>query len=437
MNTFFPIILLFGVICALGVFVWRGQIEGRKTKKEVQKIQKQLEASFSLNGYLMEAHNEEAAILAAMRSGNNLLGAEGCAFVPFSEWQQNLPILKYGELRFLHDPVWQSRLSEPATRHICRGCKKKQSTAGCTLLLEPSDAKNVYCVSLRRRGRIIGIISYFFAELPKITEGDQFFLAELVRMTDLTLDAIYTHSQELDALRHIQKPIVAQEISAALNTENKDLLSELEYQAVLRERTRLAREIHDGLAQTLAFLKMETARMQIYTSKGEVILIDQALEACHQTLSDAYLDVRQSIDNLRRAPNENLAAWLNMTASDFETLTGLAIDISNVKLDISFPNEIKAQLIRIVQEALTNIRKHAQASAVSISMFQDSDGIILEIKDNGCGFTPEDILSSSKYGLRSMRERAESINADFQIISALRMGATIRLHIPISEEMKA
>ena len=86
---------------------------------------------------------------------------------------------------------------------------------------------------------------------------------------------------------------------------------------------------------------------------------------------------------------------------------------------------------------MTNIRKHAQASAVSISMFQDSDGIILEIKDNGCGFTPEDILSSSKYGLRSMRERAESINADFQIISALRMGATIRLHIPISEEMKA
>ncbi|MCP4140168.1 MAG: sensor histidine kinase [Chloroflexi bacterium] len=435
MNTFILSILLLGVMCILGIVFLRGKIEGEKKKKEVQSLKNQIEASFSLSGYLMEAHNEEAAILAAMRSGNNLLKAEGCAFVPFSEWQQNLPILKYGKLRFLHDPVWQARLSEPATRHICRGCKKKQSDAGCTLLLEPANAKNVYCVSLRRRGRVFGVISYFFKELPLLTENQQFFLAELVRMTDLTLDAFYTHSHELDSVRNARELFESKEISTILNAENKDVLSELEYRAVLKERTRLAREIHDGLAQTLAFLKMETARMQIYTSKGDVILIDQTLQACQQTLSDAYIDVRQSIDNLRRAPNENMTAWLNATATEFETLTGIAIDLSNVKLNISFPNNIKAQLIRIAQEALTNIRKHAQPTAVSISAFQHNGGTTIEIKDDGCGFAPEDVHSSSKYGLRSMRERAESINADFQIISAPQMGTTIRVHVPISEEM--
>ena len=435
MKTLIILILLVGVVCVLGVILWRVQKERNNKKGEIQTLNRQLEASFSLSSHLLEAQDNEAVILAAMRSGNNLLEAEGCAFVPLGEWEKNLPILQHGDLRFLHDPIWLARLADPATRHICRNCKKKQADSGCTLLLEPANGKKVYCISLRCRGRIIGIISYFFTELPQITKKQHLFITELVRITELTLDTFYAHSQELDSLWQVQQPITAKEISVALNTKNKDLLGELEYQAVLKERTRLAREIHDGLAQTLAFLKMETARMQIYTSKGEIILIDEALQACHQTLSDAYLDVRQSIDNLRRAPNEDLTTWLDMTASNFKVLTGLAIDVSNVKLNYSFPNKIKAQIIRIIEEALTNIRKHAQPSAVSISAFEHNGSAIIEINDDGCGFMPEDVSSSSKYGLRSMRERAETINADFQIISAPDMGTTIRLHIPISEKI--
>jgi len=431
------LILLAGVVFTLGVFIWRSQIMGQKTKEEIQNIQKQLDASFSLSGYLLEAHNEETIIMAAMRSGYDLLKAEGCAFIPFSEWEQTLPVLKHGDLHFLSEPAWLARLSKPATRHICRNCKSKQSGLGCTLLQEPADGKYVYCVSLRSGGRVIGVISYFFSELPQIPENHRLFLMELVRITELTLDASRLHSQELDSLRHVQEPAISKEELTTLNAKDKGFLEQLEYQAVLNERTRLAREIHDGLAQTLAFLKMETARMQIHTSKGEVVLIDQALQACHQTLSDAYLDVRQSIDNLRRAPSENLTDWLEMTAVDFKELTGLTIDISDVKLDSSFSNNIKAQLIRIAQEALTNIRKHAHPGTISISAFEHGDETIIEIKDDGCGFTPEDVRSSSRYGLRTMRERAESINADFQIISAPGMGTTIRLHIPTSEKINS
>jgi len=137
---------------------------------------------------------------------------------------------------------------------------------------------------------------------------------------------------------------------------------------------------------------------------------------------------------LRRIPDANLADWLLLTASDFTTLTGLTVDVSNLNLDHVFPNSVKVQLIRIVQEALTNIRKHAEACSVSISAFEREQEVVIEVQDNGRGFMPEDVHQGSQYGLRSMRERAESIGADFQIISSSDIGTTVRLRIPTFEK---
>ena len=434
-NDLVLISLLVGGIFTMGIILWRKQKLGQNARKEIKNIKKELDASFSLSGYLLESHNEEAVILVAMRSGFDLLGAKGCAFVPFNEWIQSHSVLKHGDLEFLQEPAWQARLTEPATRHICRNCKDRQAGADCILLQKSVDVDSVYCLALRCGGREIGVINYFFLEYPQVTESQQIFLRELVRLTDLTLTSLRAHSQELDSLHHNRQPALSKKELTNLNTENKELLVQLEYQAVVNERTRLAREIHDGLAQTLAFLKMEIARMQIQITKGETATFDQTLQAWHKTLSDAYLDARLSIDNLRRPPDENFSNWLVTTASDFKILTGVAIDLSDIRLDYVFPKNIKAQLFRIVQEALINIRKHAGANVVSISAFERVGEIILEIKDNGCGFTPEEVQSTSRYGLRSMRERAESISADFQIISAPGVGTTISLYIPTVEKI--
>ncbi|MBC8334603.1 MAG: hypothetical protein ISR59_13735 [Anaerolineales bacterium] len=434
-NDLSLILLLAGGVFVIGMFLLRIQKQRQSTNEEIENTNKNINASFSLSGYLLAAHNEEAVIMAAMRSGFDLLEAEGSAFVPFNEWKQSVTVLKHGDFQFLQEPVWQTRLTDPATRHSCRNCKDKEAGMKCILLPNPADADRVYCLALRCGGREIGVLNYFFHKPPKITGSQELFLSELVRLTDLRLDALHAHSQELDSLRQGRQPALSKEEFNSLNAENKELLVQLEYQAVLKERTRLAREIHDGLAQTLAFLKMETARMQIQISKGEIASIDQALQACHKTLSEAYLDARQSIDNLRRAPDEKFSDWLETTASDFKLLTDVAIDLSDLRLDTIFPDNIKAQLIRIVQEALTNIRKHALADMVSISAFERADEIILEIKDNGHGFTPEEVTFVSRYGLRSMRERAESIHADFQIISAPGAGTTISLKIPTVEKI--
>ena len=291
-----------------------------------------------------------------------------------------------------------------------------------------------YCVSLRCAGREIGVISYFFLEPPKVNDSQRQFLAEMVRLTDLALDALRAHEQQIEATRRAFTSLDLKEKLLSLDAKNEELLGQLEYKAVLDERTRLAREIHDGLAQTLAFLKMEAARMQTYVSKGEVDAVARTLQACHQTLSDAYLDARQAIDNLRHVPDEALSDWLQSTAADFQTLTGITVDVSNIQISHVFLPSVKAQLIRIVQEALTNIRKHAQSCTVTISAFERDEEVILEVCDNGRGFSPEETHAATQYGLRSMRERAESIDADFQIISAPGAGTTVRLQIPIREK---
>ena len=216
----------------------------------------------------------------------------------------------------------------------------------------------------------------------------------------------------------------------ALLLQNSRLMVQLEYQAVLDERTRLAREIHDGLAQTLAFLKIQSAQMQNYLSRGETERLTSTLQANYRTLSDAYLDARQAIDNLRRAPSSSLQDWIGDVVADFRESSGLKIELTAFDVDGDFPPPVQAQLIRIVQESLSNVRKHARASQVIVSVRELDGDILLEVCDNGIGFTPETLGSGARYGLRGMRERSETIGADFQISSQPGQGTTISVRLP-------
>lgn len=219
---------------------------------------------------------------------------------------------------------------------------------------------------------------------------------------------------------------------AALLIQNAKLMVQVEFQAVVDERTRLAREIHDGLAQTLAFLKMQAAQMQDFLARGETEKLTNTLQANYRTLSDAYIDARQAIDNLRRTPSSNLREWIGQVAADFEQTSGLKISVSVDEFSAEYPVNVQAQLIRVVQEALSNVRKHAKASEVSIRGIQDGESYIIEVRDNGTGFSPivnENELNSH-YGLQGMRERSENIGAEFQITSQPGDGTCVSLRLP-------
>jgi two-component system, NarL family, nitrate/nitrite sensor histidine kinase NarX len=221
---------------------------------------------------------------------------------------------------------------------------------------------------------------------------------------------------------------------AALTIENERVFLMLEYNAVIQERLRLAREIHDGLAQTLAFLKMKTSQMQAYLNQGDISRLGQVLQQHYQVLTAAYLDTRQSIDNLRQSTQQDFILWLEQAAHDFGSASGMTIETNFEPLQHDISPEIQAQLIRIVQEALSNVRKHASAQRTWVSLRHWNSDLLLEIGDDGDGFTPEDVPELTRYGLRGMRERADFIGADFQIISQPRQGTLVRLRLPHYEE---
>ena len=220
---------------------------------------------------------------------------------------------------------------------------------------------------------------------------------------------------------------------AALVLNNMDMLAELEYRTLIDERNRLSREIHDGLAQTLGFLKLKIAQMNTYLEYGDYNQLEKTIPVCYEIVSDAYLDARQAIDGLRVPNNESgIAGWLEKMVADFIENTGLEIDLTIKDDDLELPPEVNAQLMRVVQEALNNIRKHSQANHINISCGEYQDDLILEIRDNGIGFDSSDIQVPSTHGLRSMRERAELIGGEFQVIGKYHDGTIVRVRMPMN-----
>jgi two-component system, NarL family, nitrate/nitrite sensor histidine kinase NarX len=231
--------------------------------------------------------------------------------------------------------------------------------------------------------------------------------------------------------------VEAMALLVSILVRNSNIQAELEFNAMMAERTRLAREIHDGLAQTLGFLKMQSIQMQNNLTKGDIPLVQQSLDTFLKILKEVYQETRQSIDGLRISPSDSsVIPWLEQIAEDFQENCGLNVELIDIDCIDKLAPEVQAQLIRILQEALSNVRKHAKATHVWIACSKNDDDLILEVRDDGIGFSPGDIPDPSRYGLLIMQERSDLINADFQVISKPLDGATIRLRLPLDLGIK-
>ena len=215
--------------------------------------------------------------------------------------------------------------------------------------------------------------------------------------------------------------------------QNSDALAELEYKAILQERIRLAREIHDGLAQTLGFLKLRLSQLQMYYEKGENDKVKQTIQQLYQIVANAYLETRTTIDQLRLSMEHiSLEDLLQETLKEFIESSGIEGLFHYDILDAQLPGEVNAQLIRIVQEALSNVRKHSHATKVDLICYSHKNEMIIEVKDNGIGFEAQEIHNRSEYGLKGMKERAEIIGADIQIVSHLGEGTAVQIRLPVT-----
>jgi signal transduction histidine kinase len=200
----------------------------------------------------------------------------------------------------------------------------------------------------------------------------------------------------------------------------------------LQERNRIAREIHDSLGHSLTalnlHLEMALKLSQIKPEKSREVLAE-----AKRLGSIALGDVRQSVSALRSDPlqNQDLPAAIQKLADEFELSTHLK---PLCQLDLSTPlsQPIATTVYRIVQEALTNISKYAQANEVLIEIRQQSAQLELRVIDNGQGFIPTNNMTG--FGLQGMRERVLSLQGKFEIISIPAQGCQIVAIIPLTKE---
>jgi signal transduction histidine kinase len=208
--------------------------------------------------------------------------------------------------------------------------------------------------------------------------------------------------------------------------------------AIVEERKRIARELHDGLSQLLGYVNTKAIATRLLLQNEKIDAAEEQLSQLEEAAREVFFDVRAAILGLHMASTtgEGLANSLEEYTSQFSRLTGIPVglEIDPEMQDKTLPAETELQLLRIVQEALTNIRKHASASQAWIHMSIEDHTIELSIRDNGTGFDPEQPAPDSalKFGLETMRERAEAIGAKILVDSS--SGSGTRVVVRLKEE---
>ncbi|MDP2673333.1 MAG: GAF domain-containing sensor histidine kinase [Dehalococcoidia bacterium] len=246
--------------------------------------------------------------------------------------------------------------------------------------------------------------------------------------------------------------LVARRISRPLSSDDVDLMTALGRQvgpvlqnaqlfsksgaiAVLQERQRVAREVHDGLAQTMGYLNVQMGITGHLLADRDLEKAQAELEAMSRVTRDAYEDLRQSIGDLRAplSPHGDLRRTLREYVERFSLQTGVPCHFENQRdsaLALSASAEV--QLFRIVQEALTNVKKHAPGARAWLSLKTNHRQVCATIQDDGPGFDPASVGRSGRFGLQTIKERAESVGGSFVIES--RPGAGTRLQVTIPME---
>lgn len=215
---------------------------------------------------------------------------------------------------------------------------------------------------------------------------------------------------------------------AAVAIRNAQLFSQAQEAAALEERQRLAREMHDVISQTLfsATIKAEALPYLIETEPREKI--KENLIELHKLTRGALAEMRTMLMELR--PNSIVNTDLsNLLRQMVEGLAGrttaeILLQTEGVGL---LPPEVQTAFFRITQEAINNILKHSKADRVTITYKNQKTMAYLCIEDNGCGFDPENVMVE-RMGVRIMRERAESINALFELTSMQTCGTKIEVN---------
>lgn len=218
------------------------------------------------------------------------------------------------------------------------------------------------------------------------------------------------------------------------HTREQEDRSKLRQRAIVEERERIGRELHDGLAQVLGYVTNKAVAARLLLEKKSLEEADRNLFQLEDAARGLLADMREDILGLKTASqvDSDLGAVLQDYLTRYNALIDRPVEFAIPQDDrLKFEPGIVLQLTRIVQEALANVRKHSGATRVNLVLSREGETLILEVKDNGCGFDTTAALDGrgGHFGLSTMRERAEEIGAALSIHSQPGSGTTVQLRL--------
>ncbi|MEE8413827.1 MAG: sensor histidine kinase [Dehalococcoidales bacterium] len=217
---------------------------------------------------------------------------------------------------------------------------------------------------------------------------------------------------------------------------NLNIRRRIEREAIIEERRRIARELHDGIAQSLGYLNMKTKIASEAVSSQNTVQALTELNDISKVVQDTYEDIRESIDQLSaEIKNIPLIPAMANYMREFSSNNGIKVNFEHPRSFLRLSPVAELQLLRISQEALTNVRRHAGATEIEVKLESSNEAIEMIVKDNGAGFELTDLEDAPPgyHGLNIIKERAETLGGDFSISTAPGEGTALMVSLPLDK----
>jgi NarL family two-component system sensor histidine kinase YdfH len=235
-------------------------------------------------------------------------------------------------------------------------------------------------------------------------------------------------------LRQLNAREESQRLLEELQTAHRQLgeyAQKIERLTLTTERQRMARELHDTLAQGLAGLVLQLEAVEGHLEKGNTAQVAQIAGQAKQRARDALAASRRAIDDLRRTEVPATEAIEDEVAR-FRRATGIPCQLT-LPDALPLSAENAEHLVRCVSEGLANCALHARATAVSVTIEVENGRVAVTVQDDGAGFDPE-AVAGGHYGLLGLRERARLAGGQLTVRSKAGLGTTIQMQLPIAKE---
>ncbi|MDI6747631.1 MAG: type IV pili methyl-accepting chemotaxis transducer N-terminal domain-containing protein [Rhodocyclaceae bacterium] len=279
--------------------------------------------------------------------------------------------------------------------------EKPLDTAGLLLNCHRDGLLAMVAIPIKSKQQVFGIFNLFFLGERKLAPNEVQLLEVVGRHLGVTIENL------------------------RLAVREKDM-------AVSEERNLLAQELHDSIAQSLAFLNIQAQMLQDSLRAGEIEPAREELARMREGIQESYDNVRELLVHFRiRVEHAELDGAIHSALEKFEGQTGIRTSFEK-RGDATVTAATTLQVLHILQEALSNVRKHAAATAVTVAMHGTDDALVITVRDDGCGFDSARVVEKdgAHVGIGIMRERAHRIGARLDFDAGHGQGTCVTLVLP-------